>query len=392
MNKRFFAIVLCLTLLLSNLVPAAYATGEDSAAQTTSIATETDTLPSEQAVEPAAEEGVSQPEETASEPASEPAEDAPAPNAEPACSCGNEAKPVIEHADNCDRKAYYKAECAKAAGDLHANWTAYSAGGQNFILTYLSWTNQTKLAELTALLNSDLSGEDSVTVEDTTVSVSGIPQGGSLAVAAPSEEAAAAVDRYIAEQGKTEDTELFVWDISVQDLANADWQPTESVRVELEIPDVKLHKYDTVYVVHVDDNGNVSTIDAEVTSTNSIAFETDGFSTFAAFTVDFAFGGAEFSIPGETSIKLSEVFEQLKIPLYVEDVASVDFTNTELVTVTKDGDDWLLTSLVAFTSEEKLTVTMNSGDVYVIDVTDAIPYPTITWRTPTNEDGGSNGA
>lgn len=372
MNKRFFAIVLCLTLLLSNLAPAAYATGEDPAAQTTSITTETDTLPSEQAVEPVAEEGVSQPEETTSEPASEPAEDVPVSGAEPVCSCGNEAKPVIEHADNCDRKAYYKAECDQTAGELYAAWKRYPADGQDFILTYLSWTNQTKLAELTALLNSDLSGEDSVTVDNTTVSVSGIPQGGSLTVAAPSEEAAAAVESFIAEQGKTEDTELFVWDISVQDLANADWQPSESVRVELVIPGVKLHKYDTVYVVHVDDNGNVSTIDAQVTENGGISFETNGFSTFAGFTVDFAFEGAEFSIPGETSIYLSEVFEQLKMPLYVEDVASVDFTNTELVTVTKDGDDWLLTSLAAFTSEEKLTVTMNSGDVYVIDVTDAI--------------------
>ena len=43
-----------------------------------------------------------------------------------------------------------------------------------------------------------------------------------------------------------------------------------------------------------------------------IAFETPGFSTFAGFTVDFAYDGEAFSIDGLTNIKLSEVFENLK--------------------------------------------------------------------------------
>lgn len=204
-NKRLFAIVLCLTLLLSNLAPAAYATSEDSATDTTPIATETDTAPSEQAVEPVSEEEASQTEEVTSEPVPE----VPVSNVAPACSCGNEAKPVSEHFDSCECKSYYKAECDKTAGELFAAWKSYPADGQDFILTYLSWTDQAKLAELTNLLNSDLSGEDSVTVEDATVRVSGIPQGGSLTVAAPSEEAAA-VESFITEQGKTEDAELFV--------------------------------------------------------------------------------------------------------------------------------------------------------------------------------------
>ena len=186
MNKRIFAIALCLTLLVSNLAPAAYATGTDSTEGSTPITTEPDALPPEQAVEPVAEEKASQTEVATSESASEPSEEAPDSNAEPACSCGNESKPVIEHADSCDRKAYYKAECAKTAAELYAIWKGYPADGQEYILTYLSWTNQTVLAELTALLNSDLSGEDSVTVDNATVTVSGIPQGGRPTVTSPS--------------------------------------------------------------------------------------------------------------------------------------------------------------------------------------------------------------
>ena len=118
-----------------------------------------------------------------------------------------------------------------------------------------------------------------------------------------------------------------------------------------------------------------------------------GFSTFAGFTVDFAFEGAEFSIPGNSSIMLSEVFDNLKMPLFVEDVASVTFTDYNLVTVEKQSDgDWLLTSLVAFQTDEKLTVTMMTGEVYVIDVTDET-RPKMTIGTGTdNKDGGEPGS
>ena len=101
------------------------------------------------------------------------------------------------------------------------------------------------------------------------------------------------------------------------------------------------------------------------------AFKTEGFSLYA-FTVDFTYDGYTFSMAGKSEILLSELFTQLKIAEKVADVETAEFTNPELLTVTKKEDgDWLLKSLKAFKTEEKLTVTMNSGTKYIITVTDA---------------------
>lgn len=215
-------------------------------------------------------------------------------------------------------------------------------------------------------------GSDSETYTDgTTVSVDGIPENGELSIGEASEAVKEIVADYAAEMDSAA-VELFSYDISVQDAQGEDWQPTGTVKMELEMPGTKLHKYSTVYVVHVDDNGVASTIEASVTEDGKIAFETPGFSTFAGFTVDFAYGEEKFSIKGLTEILVSQVMDTLKMPLYIEDVADVTFTDETLVSVTAVEGDWLLTSLQAFQTEEKLTLTMNDGTVYEIKVTDAI--------------------
>ncbi len=105
------------------------------------------------------------------------------------------------------------------------------------------------------------------------------------------------------------------------------------------------------------------------------AFRTDGFSLYAfAFTVDFFYLGYEFHLPGKGEILLSELFSELHIAETVGDVAEVSFSDPELVSVRRAGEDWKLTSRAAFDSEEKLTVTMLRGDVYEIAVRDAKSY------------------
>ena len=103
-----------------------------------------------------------------------------------------------------------------------------------------------------------------------------------------------------------------------------------------------------------------------------VKFETSDFSVFA-YTVDFEYGQYKFSIPGESSIKLSEIFEQLHIDKEVKDVEDVTFSDTSLVEVKKKffGSDWTLTSKKAFSTEETLTVEMTDGEIVTIRVTDS---------------------
>ena len=316
----------------------------------------------------------------------------PLPATAPACDCGNVDKDIIVHSDSCMLKKYYQGVCKLPSVNAWAMWSDLSADAREYILAYLSWTDHAKLQELERQLLSGAFAEDSIVVNGTEITALNVPEYGSLKATTPSASAQTAVEQYASKMGYDSANKLFQWDISVQTTSGQEWQPNGTdVKLELDVPGAKLHKYAKVYVVHVDDNGVASTIEAEVTADGKIAFKTPGFSTFAAFTVDFAFNGAEFSIPGETSIKLSEVFDQLKMPLFVEDVASVTFTNYDLVTVEKQPDgDWLLTSLVEFHTDEKLTVTMNDGQAYVIDVTDAT-YVTISYNKSGNLDGGDFG-
>ena len=80
-------------------------------------------------------------------------------------------------------------------------------------------------------------------------------------------------------------------------------------------------------------------------------------------------------------MKLSALVEALGIieetslengKAFVAEVKNVEFTDSSLLKVKKDffGNDWTLTSLAPFTSQEALTITMNNGNVFTIDVTD----------------------
>ena len=216
-------------------------------------------------------------------------------------------------------------------------------------------------------------GQASATVEDTTVDAFGVPKDSSLVIQEAKPEMDAAIEQVTAENDRT-GAELFRYDISVQDKNGLDWQPNGKVRLELDAGQ-KLHKNQEVYVVHVSDDGVAERIDAKVNDAGKIEFETTGFSTFAGFTVDFEYEDAQFSIKGLESILLSEVFEKLSMPLDVEDVKDVTFTDYSLISVEQQGKDWLLTSLEAFQTTEALTVTMDDGAVYEIKVTDDVSNP-----------------
>lgn len=129
-----------------------------------------------------------------------------------------------------------------------------------------------------------------------------------------------------------------------------------------------------VNVYHMYDDSDYSkyeVIPCTVEADGTVTFTTTSFSEFY-FTVDFHNGDATYSIAGESSVLLSEVFSELGIDENALDAESVVFSDPSLISVERQADgDWLLTSLEAFNTEETLTITFSDGHEYVMRVTDA---------------------
>ena len=109
---------------------------------------------------------------------------------------------------------------------------------------------------------------------------------------------------------------------------------------------------------------------------SEIQFDAESFSVYGVlYTVDFTYDGYTFSIPGEGTILLSALAEQLKLAekgFAIENVKDVTFSNNELLKIEKQDGDWLLTSLKPFLTEETLTIVMADGATkFIIKVTDA---------------------
>ncbi len=107
-----------------------------------------------------------------------------------------------------------------------------------------------------------------------------------------------------------------------------------------------------------------------------ITFDAPSFSVYGVvYTVDFAYGEYTYSIEGASSILLSQLFAKLGIGVNVSDVTNVEFSDPSLLSIEKTGlfgagNDWKLTSLAPFNTDEQLTVTFFDGSKLVINVTD----------------------
>ena len=293
--------------------------------------------------------------------------------AAPTCDCGRNSIAIDNHSDSCVLKAYYIDLCNNSAEMLYRIWANLPEEVRIFVRAYLGEKDQTKLDQLEALIkeNAPPTGEASAVVDGGIVDAYGIPEGGDMTVSKveTSDSVAAGLEK---QEGVKPDDQLFSWDISVQDAKGADWQPEQPVQLQMKLDGVKLHKHSVVYVAHISDDGEVDYIRATVNEDGTVSFNTNGFSTFVGFTVDFEYEGIQFSINGMDSILLSELMDQLKMPLDISDIADVSFTDYSLVNVTKQGNDWLLTSLKAFQTEELLTLVLTSGNIRTIKVTDAV--------------------
>ncbi len=199
-------------------------------------------------------------------------------------------------------------------------------------------------------------------------------------------------------------------------------EPDGSTNVVLSLYDyLDIDQNTTVKVVHIPDNDQVVEIDAFVEDNEelTITFETDSFSVFGViYTVDLshALNGKtyEYKIKGGDVVSFKGLMPLLGIDnLSVNDISSIEFSNESLLKpVQVDYDmtagelksqyglqtqysseltaeeidamnakmlsapDWALVSLKPFFSDETLTVKLNNGDQFTIDVKDELVMST----------------
>jgi fibro-slime domain-containing protein len=240
-------------------------------------------------------------------------------------------------------------------------------------------------------------GHEVTTEKGDTVTAEGLPETAVLAAGEPAQEAMTALRGFAAEQeepfGKAlrernrkvgekgfaaeqEEPfgkELFAYDLTVQTDEGSPWQPEDGpVRVTLTIPGMEVGEYESVRVAHLHD-GTVELLETDFNRTaHTVTFLTEGFSVFFGYTVDFEYHGYQYSLEGGSDLWLSELMEALGLSQSVADVADVAFSDPALLEISEQDEDWLLTSLAAFTTREYLTITFLDGSQLEILVTDPI--------------------
>ena len=175
-----------------------------------------------------------------------------------------------------------------------------------------------------------------------------------------------------------------VFELTLQDTAfeegDNELQPKEAVTVSLEL-DQTLPANSTVYAIHfyTDEDGEPQqdAIPASAQSSTEggtlVSFPAEGFSVYAiTYTVGLYSGGYTHHLMVGQSITLSKLFTLFNLDK-ISEVASVEFSDPELMTVEALENDWLLTCLDHFdpSVSQTLTVTLLNGEVYTINVADA---------------------
>ena len=217
-------------------------------------------------------------------------------------------------------------------------------------------------------------GEDAKIPEDTKVKVREYKEGSGVY----EEYFEGAVDATGADASRCE---AKVIEVSFVDKNGSELEPQGPVSVQILFrKPVEVADAAEVDLVHFKENGGVENVAVDTSASptqagaavSAVSFESDSFSFYVMlYTVDFTYGGYQFSMPGDGEILLSEVFTQLGIPESAADAANAEFTNRELLKIEQLEDNWKLTSLKPFSTEETLTITMANESKYVIGVTDA---------------------
>lgn len=185
------------------------------------------------------------------------------------------------------------------------------------------------------------------------------------------------VAAYLGKSSSVSVQSYVVYDITIWS-NGIEWQPDDTVSVTITKPDIEIGEDDRFAVTHVDDEGNMADVTADLNEDGSIEITSDGFSLYIiyTYTVDFHYGDLSYSIQGTSSILLSELFDVLGIDIALSEVEGVTFSDDSLIRIEKIVSaeyerDWNLISLYPFDTTEELIVALKDGQAISILVTDA---------------------
>ena len=196
----------------------------------------------------------------------------------------------------------------------------------------------------------------------------------------------------------------------------------DGFKVDVTLPSIIQGKDFRLFHIH---DGEVTELDMDIdtikanTKGNEIAFgftfETENFSEFVlSYTVDFEYEGYSFSIPGGSTVKLTDILSQVGVKATDEQITKASFTDEDLAQVYKLSKDtkrkvivagsdssslpmvavqeklsnvqpiedeyavekyeagtWIFESKAAFKSHEVLNITLENGKEIIINVTDS---------------------
>lgn len=173
-------------------------------------------------------------------------------------------------------------------------------------------------------------------------------------------------------------------EITFHDAEGKEIEPQKAIQVSMSCSGLSDAEGDP-QIVHINDSGKAETVKqipekdlAQKPADDEVVFSAESFSVYAVvYTVRFNYGNYEYVLPGEESVMLSDLLSDLKIPgddegtlLAVNDIQKVSFSDPSLVTVTKQNDDWKLSAVSPFSTNETLSLTRSNGDTITVGVTD----------------------
>lgn len=254
-----------------------------------------------------------------------------------ACNCGEGApENLAKHADSCPRKQYIKGIVSnesggyKTAEEIYTSWQSYDADTQTDVLNMLQAYVPTTYDELTKLINPDSKEDPGITLNG--VTIFGVPENVTPSINS-------IIDIPLEVQQKIGQHKLaFSLDITLKDKEN-NWQPEagEKVTVELDSNQFNLANGEKIAILHEHD-GKIEDLGEYTITNGKLTFETDSFSNFYGYTVDFKYNGIPYSIAGGSDIYLYELFPMLGINRSDSEVQSVEFKLIEKSEQTSGGE------------------------------------------------------
>lgn len=290
---------------------------------------------------------------------------------ENACNCGENApENIANHADSCPRKQYIKTLFEnRTADEIYVEWETYDEATQTDLLNMLQIWDNTKYEALKKLLEAP-AAEKEVNISGAEIVITGLPE--DVSVEGDDTLDDLSDEHYIAVLSKwifNKNAILFSYDLTTKDADGQIWQPEDGNLIAVTIP-VDLEDGRKIGIIH-EHEGTYSKLGEYVVENGCITVQTQGFSAFIGYDVDFEYNGKHYLLPGGGDLLLSELIAALEISGTPDENTAVSSVTDGLMTYEWNAShkDGVITFNQDFDHEEILTITFGEENSYQIIVT-----------------------